>query len=134
MKKVLAWLLAASLLLGAAAALVTWLNLRDEVDVRIPYAAITASDTLIERGAYLARAGNCISCHTERGGAAYAGGRGIATPFGTVYSSNLTPDEKTGIGGWSPAHFWRAMHNGRSKDGRLLYPALPYPNYTLVTR
>ncbi|RYF41743.1 MAG: c-type cytochrome [Comamonadaceae bacterium] len=134
MKKVLAWLLAASLLLGATAALVTWLNLRDEVDVRIPYAAITASETLIERGAYLARAGNCISCHTERGGADYAGGRGIATPFGTVYSSNLTPDEKTGIGGWSPAHFWRAMHNGRSKDGRLLYPAFPYPNYTLVTR
>ncbi|MDP3411947.1 MAG: cytochrome c, partial [Polaromonas sp.] len=84
--------------------------------------------------AYLARAGNCAACHTARGGQAYAGGRGIDTPFGTVFSSNLTPDEKTGIGSWTSAHFWRAMHNGRSKDGRLLYPAFPYPNYTQVTR
>jgi hypothetical protein len=51
-----------------------------------------------------------------------------------VFSSNLTPDEKTGLGSWTPAYFWRAMHNGRSKDGRLLYPAFPYPNYTQVTR
>lgn len=134
MKKILAVLAAAGLLLAAAAAAVAWLNLRDEVDVRVPVAVITPSDTRIARGAYLARAGNCAGCHTARGGAAYAGGRGIATPFGTVYSSNLTPDEKTGIGSWSPAHFWRAMHNGRSRDGRLLYPAFPYPNYTQMTR
>ncbi len=134
MKKLFGALLASVLLLAAAAAAVAWLNLRDEIDVRIPVASTTPSDSLIARGAYLARAGNCAGCHTARGGPAYAGGRGIDTPFGTVFSSNLTPDEKTGIGGWSPAHFWRAMHNGRSRDGRLLYPAFPYPNYTQVTR
>ena len=134
MKKLLLWLSAVSLLMAAAAAVVTWLNLRDEVDVRVPVAAITPGDSLIARGAYLARAGNCISCHSARGEPSYAGGRPIDTPFGTVYSSNLTPDEKTGLGSWSPAHFWRAMHNGRSKNGRLLYPAFPYPNYTQVTR
>ena len=61
-------------------------------------------------------------------------GAPIETPFGTVYASNLTPDKATGIGDWSAAHFWRALHNGRSRDGRLLYPAFPYPNYTRVTR
>ena len=61
-------------------------------------------------------------------------GAAIETPFGTVFATNLTPDAATGIGGWSAAHFWRAMHNGRSRDGRLLYPAFPYPNYTQVTR
>ena len=93
-----------------------------------------ADAQLIARGAYLARVGNCMACHTARGGQAYAGGLGIQTPFGTVYTSNLTPDVKTGLGGWSPSAFWRALHNGRSRDGRLLYPAFPYPNYTHVTR
>ncbi len=86
------------------------------------------------RGAYLARAGNCAACHTARGGAPYAGGRGIQTPFGTVFSSNLTPDQATGIGSSTPQDFWRALHNGRAKDGRLLYPAFLYTSYTVVTR
>lgn len=84
------------------------------------------------RGAYLARAGNCMTCHTERGGAPYAGGRPLETPFGTVYASNITPDP-TGIGAWSAAHFRRALHDGRSYDGRLLYPAFPYNHTTRVT-
>lgn len=75
-----------------------------------------------------------MACHTARGSASYAGGLGIATPFGTVYTSNLTPDSNTGIGTWSSAHFWRAMHNGRSKNGRLLYPTFPYTSYTQITR
>lgn len=87
-----------------------------------------------ERGAYLAQVGNCAGCHSMRGGQAYAGGLGIDTPFGAVYSSNLTPDAVTGIGNWTRADFWRAMHHGKSKDGRLLYPAFPYTSYTLVTR
>jgi len=116
-----------------AAALVWWLNLRDEADVKTT-AAYAPSESLLARGAYLARAGNCMGCHTARGGAPYAGGLGIATPFGTVFTSNLTPDANTGIGSWSAAHFWRAMHNGRSKNGRLLYPAFPYTSYTQVTR
>ncbi len=130
MKRLVSWLLL-SLVLGAA--LVMWLNLRDEDPVRegMPLAATPQQ---IAQGEYLARAGNCMGCHTARGGEPYAGGRGIETPFGIIYTSNLTPDEATGIGRWSPDHFWRAMHNGRSADGRLLYPAFPYPNYTLVTR
>jgi mono/diheme cytochrome c family protein len=88
----------------------------------------------IRRGTYLARAGNCMACHTSRGGNAYAGGRAIATPFGNIYSSNITPDKETGIGQWTTDDFWRALHNGKSKDGNFLYPAFPYPNYTKVTR
>jgi mono/diheme cytochrome c family protein len=114
-----------------AAGLVLWLNLRGEGEGA---AASVADAGAVARGAYLARVGNCIACHTERGGAAFAGGRAIDTPFGTVYSSNLTPDAQTGIGAWSASDFWRALHNGRSRNGRLLYPAFPYPNYTLVTR
>ena len=87
----------------------------------------------VARGAYLARVGNCMLCHTERGGPAYAGGRPLETPFGTVYASNITPDAETGIGSWSAAHFRRALHEGRSRDGRLLYPVFPYPHMTRVT-
>jgi mono/diheme cytochrome c family protein len=88
----------------------------------------------LSRGAYLARAGNCMACHTTVGGKAYAGGRAIATPFGDIYTSNITPDAATGIGNWSADDFWRAIHNGKSRDGSFLYPAFPYPNYTKVTR
>jgi cytochrome c553 len=88
----------------------------------------------VARGAYLARAGNCMGCHTVRGAAPYAGGRGVATPFGTVFASNLTPDDETGLGRWSADDFWRALHDGRSRDGRALYPAFPYPQFTRVTR
>jgi mono/diheme cytochrome c family protein len=86
------------------------------------------------RGAYLVAAGDCIACHTAIGGAPFAGGRAIDTPFGTVYASNITPDVSTGIGAWSRDDFWRALRDGRSRDGRLLYPAFPYPNFTQVTR
>lgn len=95
---------------------------------------VAASPEVIARGAYLARIGDCASCHTQPGGADYAGGRAIQTPFGAVYSSNLTPDDATGLGHWTPDEFWRALHNGRSRDGRLLYPAFPYTEYTHVTR
>ena len=88
----------------------------------------------VARGAYLVRAGNCAACHTERGGVPFAGGRPIETPFGTVFSTNLTPHPGTGLGAWSRAEFRRALHEGRSRDGRLLTPAFPYPNYTVVAR
>lgn len=120
-----------------AAALVLALNLRGESPLDVATdaeARLLADRGAIERGAYLARAGNCMTCHTARGGAAWAGGRGIETPFGTVFSSNLTPDPDTGLGQWTSAHFWRAMHNGRSRDGRLLYPAFPYTSFTEITR
>jgi mono/diheme cytochrome c family protein len=88
----------------------------------------------IARGAYLARAGDCVACHTARGGAAYAGGRVIDTPFGRLVGPNLTPDAATGIGAWTADDFWNALHNGIGRDGRLLYPAFPYTHYTKVTR
>jgi mono/diheme cytochrome c family protein len=97
-------------------------------------APVTEHAAQIRQGAYLARAGNCMACHTAQDGAAYAGGKALATPFGTMYGPNLTPDSATGIGSWSADDLWRAMHNGKSKDGGLLYPAFPYPNYTKVTR
>jgi len=86
------------------------------------------------RGAYLARAGNCMGCHTAQGGQLYAGGRNLATPFGTFFTPNITPDSETGIGRWSAQNFWRALHDGKSRDGRPLYPAFPYTEYTKVTR
>ncbi|MES2757068.1 MAG: cytochrome c [Pseudomonadota bacterium] len=97
-------------------------------------AAIAATPANIARGAYLAAAGDCMACHTVRGGASYAGGRAMRTPFGSLYAPNITPDRETGIGAWSADDFWRALHNGKSRDGRLLYPAFPYTNYTKVTR
>ena len=118
-----------------ALVLVVWLlNLRGEDKIHDAPQPPEPTAEQVRRGAYLARVGNCTVCHTDRGGAAYAGGRAIETPFGAVYSSNLTPDPATGLGQWSSAQFWRALHNGRSRDGRLLYPAFPYPNYTKVTR
>lgn len=126
---------------AALAATVIALNLRGEGNLSAEIAATPPSATgtpadagLVARGAYLARAGNCMACHTARGGEPYAGGRGIDTPFGTVYSSNLTPDADTGLGRWSAPQFWRAMHHGRSADGRLLVPAFPYTSTTQVSR
>lgn len=110
-----------------------WTPADDPGDMQRSVPAANA-EAQIALGKYLALAGNCAGCHTARGGAPYAGGRAIETPFGSVYSSNITPDLKTGLGSWTPDNFWRALHNGKSKDGSLLYPAFPYPNYTRVTR
>jgi mono/diheme cytochrome c family protein len=99
--------------------------------------AATVRDTVhaeLERGRYLVAAGDCAACHTADNGQAFAGDRPIPTPFGTIYSSNLTPDEETGIGRWSDEDFVRAMHEGRRPNGDRLYPAFPYPWYTRMTR
>jgi mono/diheme cytochrome c family protein len=119
--------------------LLVWLNLRGEQGVHAyghgGWSGSTETQAaLVERGAYLARVGNCAGCHTAAGGAEYAGGRGLPTAFGTLYTSNLTSDKETGLGLWSAQDFWRALHNGRSREGRLLYPAFPYDSYTRVTR
>ena len=89
---------------------------------------------MVERGRYLAAAGDCAACHTAPGGRPFAGGRAIPTPFGTIYSTNITPDKETGLGNWSEAEFYRAMHEGIRRDGKHLYPAFPYPWYTKLTR
>jgi len=89
----------------------------------------------IERGEYLTRAGLCIACHTDlkNDGVALAGGNPIKTPFGTIYSTNITPDRETGIGDWSDADFLRAMRHGIGRQGQHLYPAFPYTSYTNMT-
>lgn len=128
-------LLALLLFALASTALVAWLNVRGEAAIDDNASTpLAATPQQIAQGAYIARAGNCAACHTARGGADYAGGLGIATPFGTVYTSNLTPDAETGLGRWTPGIFWRAMHHGRSADGHLLVPVFPYTSYTQVSR
>jgi mono/diheme cytochrome c family protein len=100
---------------------------------------VTASDKqpkgqeLVERGRYLATAGDCVACHSVAGGGAYAGGLAFKLPFGTIYSSNITPDKETGIGNWSDAEFVRAMRHGVGKNGEDLYPAFPYTSYALMS-
>jgi mono/diheme cytochrome c family protein len=118
-------------MLAAAAALAVWIH---HTPQHPPSPAPRADAATLARGAYLARVGNCAACHTARGGQAYAGGRGLPTPFGTVYAGNLTPDQDTGLGRWSADDFWRALHHGRSLDGRLLTPAFPYTAFTQVSR
>jgi mono/diheme cytochrome c family protein len=88
----------------------------------------------LKKGEYLARAGDCIACHTAREGKTFAGGLPMKTPFGTLYTSNITPDPETGIGKWSPDQFFQMLHNGRFPDGGLVYPAMPFASYTKVTR
>jgi len=90
----------------------------------------TYSAATLERGRELAALGNCVTCHTSAQGKPNAGGLGIQTPFGTVYSTNLTPDPQTGIGLWSQQAFNRAMREGISRDGHHLYPAFPYTSFT----
>jgi mono/diheme cytochrome c family protein len=87
----------------------------------------------IERGKYLVAAGDCVSCHTRALGPAFAGGRAFATPFGIVYSSNITPDNETGIGKWTADDLRHAMHEGLDPAGRRLFPAFPYTSFTKVT-
>ena len=89
---------------------------------------------LIAKGEYLARAGDCVACHTRPGGREFAGGRAMPTPFGNIYVPNITPDEETGIGQYTPDEFYRMMHTGVARDGKLLYPAMPFASYTKVTR
>jgi mono/diheme cytochrome c family protein len=93
----------------------------------------SAEQDLIKRGEYLARAGDCVACHTADKSRPFAGGLPINTPFGTIYTPNITPDPDTGIGQWSDSDFMRAMHEGVGKSGERLYPAFPYTEYTRVT-
>ncbi|HEV3499009.1 MAG TPA: cytochrome c [Bradyrhizobium sp.] len=95
--------------------------------------ATLAQASLVERGAYLARAADCMACHTTQGGKPYAGGLGFRLPFGTLYSTNITPDKETGIGNYSDQDFLNAVHRGIREDGARLYPAMPSASYTYMT-
>ncbi|WP_256659650.1 molybdopterin cofactor-binding domain-containing protein [Pseudomonas sp. LS-2] len=109
--------------LGMAATALPW---RAEIAPITPPSAGTWSAATLERGRLLASAGDCAVCHTAPGGSVNAGGLAMQTPFGTLYSSNITPDPETGIGNWSYPAFERAMRDGISRDGKHLYPAFPY--------
>ena len=104
-----------------------------QTTVAAPVAANAATQYL-NRGEYLARAGDCIACHTTPNGRQFAGGRAMATPFGNLYVPNITPDDETGIGQWTADEFYTMLHTGVSRSGALMYPAMPFASYTKVTR
>jgi mono/diheme cytochrome c family protein len=95
--------------------------------------AALAKASVVERGAYLARAADCMVCHTTQGGKDYAGGLGFKLPFGTLYSTNITPDKETGIGNYSDQDFLNAVHRGVRRDGARLYPAMPFTSYAYLS-
>jgi mono/diheme cytochrome c family protein len=123
--------IAALLIAGAVAAFaIAW---RPAIAAIDPPAPQSFDAALIKQGRDLAAIGNCNDCHTVRGGKSFAGGLAVPTPFGTIYSSNITPDAQTGIGRWSEAAFRRAMRSGVNRDGQHLYPTFPYDHFTNVT-
>jgi mono/diheme cytochrome c family protein len=116
---------------------IVWVGLAVAAIAPWPVPGATAANeaqTIVQRGEYLATAGDCISCHTADGGKAFAGGYRINTPFGYLLAPNITPDPETGIGRWSADDFYRALHEGVNKHGQDMYPAMPYDFYTRVTR
>ena len=126
------WLQASGVLIGLfglAAALMGWRSVIAPVSLAV---VNIYSSATIERGRQLAALGNCVGCHTGVDGVPNAGGRALDTPFGKIYSTNLTPDA-TGIGNWSLLAFQRAMREGISRDGHYLYPAFPYTSYAKTT-
>src|SRR6202041_1104179 len=116
-------------MIGVATAVLPW---RSIAPIARPDASVYSAAT-IARGRQLAALGDCAVCHTAMNGAINAGGRALETPFGTIYSTNITPDPDTGIGAWSYPAFERAMRDGIHRDGRHLYPAFPYPHFAKTT-
>ena len=96
-------------------------------------AGSSADPALINQGEYLAHAADCVACHTAPGGAAYAGGRGMGSPLGVIYTTNITPDANTGIGRYTLEDFDRALRSGVARDGHHLYPSMPYPSYAKIS-
>ena len=127
------WAIAAALTTAALGLIIAALGWRPAIAPIAAGSANVYTAEIIERGRVLAAAGDCIVCHTAPGGAPNAGGRAMPTPFGIVYSTNLTPDATTGIGTWSFSAFQRAMRAGLSRDGKHLYPAFPYTAFTKTT-
>ncbi|RZA15245.1 MAG: c-type cytochrome, partial [Lysobacteraceae bacterium] len=127
------WLRNSLLALAALAVAGLALSWRPSIDAAAPPGRQAFAPGLIEQGARLAAVGNCVSCHTASPSSPFAGGRPMETPFGTVYSTNITPDAATGIGAWPEAAFARALREGVARDGSHLYPAFPYDHYTRLT-
>jgi len=123
----------ASLIVGAAGAsalIYAWQPALEPID---PPSASSFASTVVRKGAELAAIGDCQVCHTAPGGRAFAGGLAMETPFGTIYSTNITPHAETGIGRWSLPTFRRALREGVDRTGQHLYPAFPYDHYTLIS-
>jgi nicotinate dehydrogenase subunit B len=116
-------------MIGIAAAVLPWQSI---APIARPDASVYSAAT-IARGRQLAALGDCAVCHTAVNGVINAGGRALKTPFGTIYSTNITPDPDTGIGAWSHPAFERAMRDGIHRDGRHLYPAFPYTHFARTT-
>lgn len=95
--------------------------------------APSADAQLVQRGEYVARLSDCVACHSTPKGAPFAGGLEMATPMGSIYATNITPDKQTGIGNYSLADFDRAVRSGVAADGHRLYPAMPYPSYAKLS-
>jgi mono/diheme cytochrome c family protein len=123
------------------------MNTRTRISIAVGIALVAGSMTIaptllaresshaeLARGEYLVKAGDCAACHTNEDGQPFAGGFPVPTPFGTIYSTNITPDPETGIGHWTSDDFYKAMHSGIAPGGRHLYPAFPYPWYTKLSR
>jgi mono/diheme cytochrome c family protein len=128
--------IAVLVVVGAGAGAYVFLNRTDRAEGDAPaLAGAPATADVLARGAYLTKAADCIACHTvPESGKEYAGSVAFKLPFGTIYSSNITPDKETGIGNWSDEEFVRAVREGVRKDGKRLYPAFPYPTYTELSR
>ena len=103
--------------------------------IAVSFSATAAGDAddSIKRGEYLSHLGDCVACHTDKGGKPMAGGLELKTPFGALYSTNITPDKKTGIGAYTFEQFDKAMRKGVASDGHNLYPAMPYPSYSKMS-
>jgi mono/diheme cytochrome c family protein len=130
LRSVLLALLAIAAIGATAAVLYAWETPMPLVD---PRSLGEPDRAVVRRGANLALLGDCATCHTATGGVPYAGGLAMPTPFGTIYSTNITPDPETGIGGWSEQAFIRALRSGVDREGRHLYPAFPYDHFTRVS-
>jgi mono/diheme cytochrome c family protein len=126
------WIWAGVALAASCAAVAAWM-LEPAIAPVNPPSPGDFEPAMIARGARVVAQGDCMVCHTAKGGQAYAGGLPLRTPFGTIYTTNITPDPATGIGNWSLAAFTRALRHGVARDGHLLYPAFPYIHYTRMS-
>lgn len=130
-RKVVAGCLLALALIGITAIVARVLaGLGGDRTTQLP---VPLTPLLVARGAYLAQVGDCTACHTAPGGASFSGGLAIPSPIGVIFSSNITPDRKTGIGGYTYGDFERAVRRGILQSGQAEYPAMPYPSYSRIT-
>ncbi len=126
------WIWAGAVLATGCVAAAAWM-LQPAIDAVSTPSPDEFEPSAIARGARVVAQGDCMVCHTAKGGEPYAGALALRTPFGTIYTTNITPDAATGIGGWSLAAFTRALRHGVARDGHLLYPAFPYIHYTRMS-